>query len=281
MIKLIAIDMDATLLRDDKTYDIARFKRVLQQLIAKGMFVCIATGNNLAKLGEYFDEEDQQKLYFASDNGNYLSHKGQELKVTAIDAQEFMAVTAFLAEQKGYHCAVSTCDRLYMQSGLPERIQASIRQYNPDVQVVERFDVADFSTPPIKIAVASEHSLPETKQMVQRINALFPTVRAVTSGDIWLDIYHISGGKGAALDALKVQFGILTEEVMAFGDSLNDETMLKTAKYSIAMGNSDPDILPMAAYQIGTNNEQAVLTVLEQLLEDETLAFLDAYRIER
>ena len=68
---------------------------------------------------------------------------------------------------------------------------------------------------------------------------------------------------------------------MAFGDSLNDRSMMKEAKYSIAMQNSDPELLTDCCYQIGTNNEQAVIALLEQIIENPTLDLMVNYQIAR
>ena len=71
-LKLIAIDMDETFLRTDKTYDIPQFKRILSAMKERNTIVCIASGNSYHKLEEYFDEDDKDWLYFAGDNGNYI-----------------------------------------------------------------------------------------------------------------------------------------------------------------------------------------------------------------
>ena len=47
------------------------------------------------------------------------------------------------------------------------------------------------------------------------------------------------------------------------------------------MGNADPDLVAFCQYQIGTNEEQAVLDVLEQLTSETNLAFMQQYKIIR
>ena len=133
----------------------------------------------------------------------------------------------------------------------------------------------------VRYNTSDTDTLFEHKLMVQIINELFPELQAVTSGELWIDIYHKDGGKGSAIQYLQHKYGISSEESMAFGDSLNDETMLKAVEYSIAMGNADPDLVAFCQYQIGTNEEQAVLDVLEQLTSETNLAFMQQYKIIR
>lgn len=277
MIKLIAIDMDATLLRDDKTYDVARLKQLLHNFQQQGVKVCIATGNSLQKLITYFDEELQSLVYFAGDNGNQIVQGEQLLRNLEIDMKDYRQVIEFLAQHEGFYPAVCTGYETYIAQDLPAAIGQSFRQYNPNLFTVANMIEANFAHPPVKIPIASNHSLDTNKKMMQTMNERFPTVQTVTSGDIWLDVYRKDGGKGAAVRFLQKKYNILPSETMAFGDSLNDETMMLAVKYSVAMGNADEDLAQLCRYQIGTNNEQAVIEVLEQLAIETDLSFMAQY----
>ena len=280
-IKLIAIDMDATLLRDDKTYDTHRFKKVLDFFEERGVKVCIATGNSCHRLHTLFDDEEHSRLYLAGDNGNQIMKHHEELKIQAIEPTTYQAIIQFLASHSGYYPGVCTGSETYIEPNLPMEMERYIRQYNPNTIIIDNLLTNLMANPPIKIAVASQHTLAENKLMVQTINDLFPELQAVTSGELWIDIYHKDGGKGSAIQYLQHKYGISSEESMAFGDSLNDETMIKAVEYSIAMGNADPDLVAFCQYQIGTNEEQAVLDVLEQLTSETNLAFMQQYKIIR
>lgn len=61
--------------------------------------------------------------------------------------------------------------------------------------------------------------------------------------------------------------GIAADEMMAFGDSMNDYEILRMAGASVAMGNARPAIKQIASRVIGTNAEHAVQRELERLLE--------------
>ena len=107
----------------------------------------------------------------------------------------------------------------------------------------------------------------------------FPNLTAVTSGGGWLDFYHRDGGKGSAIHALQEKYQITHKETMVFGDSLNDASMVQYANYSIVMGNGDEELKKISNYEIGTNEDQAVLEILELLLKERNLSFLNQYKI--
>ncbi|MCW6652996.1 Cof-type HAD-IIB family hydrolase [Aerococcaceae bacterium NML210727] len=279
-IKLIAIDMDATLLRHDKTYDIPRFKKLLATLSERGIKVCIATGNSIQKLHSYFDDETRMQLYFAGDNGNQISKGDEVLRNLEIMPNDYQQVIEFLNQSSGFYPAVCTGYETYIAADLPTHIEEYIRQYNPNLLAESNLLTAELAHPPIKIAIASEHSLEDNKTMMQAMNTQFPAVRTVTSGEIWLDVYHRDGGKGSAIQFLQERYHISPSETMAFGDSLNDETMMLTVEYSVAMGNADADLARLCRYQIGTNEEQAVLDTLEQLVATDNLDFIEKYAIQ-
>lgn len=72
MLKLIAVDMDETFLRRDKTYDVELFKKILSELKEKDIKFLVASGNSYHHLKNFFDEADKEYIYFAGDNGSFI-----------------------------------------------------------------------------------------------------------------------------------------------------------------------------------------------------------------
>lgn len=56
MIKLIAVDMDGTFLRDDKSYDEEKFTRIYQKLEKKDIKFTIASGNQYYQIATFFKD---------------------------------------------------------------------------------------------------------------------------------------------------------------------------------------------------------------------------------
>ena len=66
-----------------------------------------------------------------------------------------------------------------------------------------------------------------------------------------VDMVHVSAGKESGMNALMKKWGIEKEETMAFGDALNDLSMLREAGIGVAMGNSEPALKEAADYVAG------------------------------
>lgn len=277
-VKLIVIDLDETLLKKDKTYNVAQFNKVLSELKNRGVVVCIATGNSYHKIIDYFSPEDQKDLYFACDNGNFIMKNGEKLASNELANQTLYDISEFIDEFEGFHILVNTGEHAYFRDNEGE-IYETISRYNNVLLHVDTFEAIPEGEQATKMAVYSTHSLDRNKTMVRIIKERYEDAMAVTSGDGWLDIYAAIGGKGSAVKKLQEKYNITKEESMAFGDSLNDESMMDEVKYSMAMGNADRDLLLSAKYQIGTNEEQAVVNTLEEFVNSDSLDFLDKYLI--
>lgn len=279
-IKLIAIDLDETLLRSDKTYDRDRFNQVVESLIDQGVVISIVTGNSYHKIEDYFDEKEIEALYFACDNGNHIVRNHELVANQSLADNTWRSIIDFLDEFEGYYPIISNGEKAFFRYS-DDEVLPIIKQYNNNIQMVESFDELKSPVEVSKIAVHFKEELSRSKQTMRVINQRYSDASAVTSGDNWLDVYTADGGKGTALIFLMDKYNIQPEQVMAFGDSLNDESMMEIAHYSIAMANADPDLARSCRYQIGSNQDQAVIDVLEQLDKTQSTDFLEDYRIHR
>lgn len=275
-IKLIAMDMDETLLRSDKTYDEDRFREVFAKLREKEVTVAIASGNSYPTLDAYFTHMNHDELYFASDNGNYVVKKGEVLHKETIDFTETLEIAKFLNDTEQF--SVVICDGIdsYSTGIIPEYAD-TVAIYYPDVIIVDSLDEIE-NQEIVKMANHSPLPLDKLKEYVQEITDRHPDFAAVTSGLGWIDVFHKDGGKGSAIKALQKKYNVEPEETMVFGDSLNDASMMEHAKYSVAMSNADDELKEITNYIIGSNEEQAVLDVLEEFLETGTADFMEKYR---
>ena len=78
MIKVIATDMDGTFLRDDKTFDEERFKRILSVLEKEAIEFVIASGNQYRQLRLNFPAYDGQFAYVAENGAHIISQSSRK-----------------------------------------------------------------------------------------------------------------------------------------------------------------------------------------------------------
>lgn len=81
-----------------------------------------------------------------------------------------------------------------------------------------------------------------------------------------MEVNATTANKGMALKALAQQLNISAQQIMAFGDNLNDMTMLRYAGHPIAMGNAVTEVKDLATYVTKSNLEDGVAYAIEKLL---------------
>jgi Cof subfamily protein (haloacid dehalogenase superfamily) len=91
------------------------------------------------------------------------------------------------------------------------------------------------------------------------------TIEACYSGAGLVEIAAAGVTKGAALDDLCAELGIDSGETIAFGDMPNDVSMLEWAGRGVAVANAHPDVLAVADEVTASNDEDGVALVLERL----------------
>lgn len=277
-LKLIAIDMDDTLLRTNKTYDEDRFRKIYDELRQKGITLVIASGNSYPRLDEYFYHMNHNDLYFAGDNGNFIVKKDEVLQRNVMNQSE-LNEAAKLLEESGEFSSIY-CDGINAYStGINKEYEDYILSYYGNLKLVNSLEEIPMNEI-VKIANHSPYSLEETKDFAESITEKFPSFDAVTSGGGWFDIFSVEGGKGSAIKALQNKYNVSPEETMVLGDSLNDASMTEHAKYSIAMSNADESLKRISNYEIGSNEEQAVIKILEKFIETGSIDFIEDYRKE-
>lgn len=277
-IKLIAVDLDNTFLKKDKSYDLNKLTRILHRLTAYDIKFVIATGNYIPTIKKYFDASQLEDLYIATDNGNILTKNNHVINKIIIERTLAENIYNYIINRPGYYPFFSTGEIVYVQKPVSNWAKDRISFYFNQYRLIDHFSEIPVDEDIVKIELFCEHPLNDIKELMNHINNKFPMITSETSGDYMLDIYHEDGGKGSALSFLQNKYQISPEHTMSFGDSLNDKSMMEVSKYSMAMENSDPDFFKYCEYVIGTNEDQAVLEILEEYTSNWDTEFLKRYK---
>jgi Cof subfamily protein (haloacid dehalogenase superfamily) len=259
MIKLIAADLDGTLLNDQKQLG-PDFWEVEKKLRAKGIYFAMASGRQYYTLMETF-EPIKDHIIFIAENGTYVIYKGEVLHLNAMNmasAKQFIEIGRKIKDAYIIACGKSAA---YVESP-NEAFLKEVRTYYKRYQIVD--DLTQVDDDILKVTMcdfddASVNSYPYFK-------SLESCYTVAVSGKIWLDITLGTANKGTAIEKIQEKMGISPDETLAFGDFFNDIEMLQAAKYSYAMKNAHPDIIKAAKYVTEfDNNHNGVLEVIKKL----------------
>ena len=230
MIKLIASDIDGTLVSDgDNRLNPEIFETVLK-LKEKGIQFAAASGRQWVSIERLF-EPVKERVFYLSDNGAYVGCHGRNLFLNTIDRGLAMEMVEDIKKEPGLEVMLSGPDVVYMDTKDQEFVDWIIEGYKFQVKMVE--DVRKVDDRFIKVSAYKKHGVQEaTEEIRKKYEA---RLKVTISGDMWMDCMAMGVCKGQAIEVLQKGLEIKPEETMAFGDQLNDMEMLERAYYSFAV----------------------------------------------
>ena len=263
-LRLLAIDLDGTLLGEGMTVD-PRFWDLAEALTCRGVQLCAATGRQRGTLVDLFGDR-LSRMSAICDNGAYLEHRGRVLHAEVLDPAVIAATVRGvrgLADER-HHLAIALTgpDTVLLESPWDDAALEAARFLHRARRVP---DVLAEAGPTVKVAVFSPARM--DGPLLDALHRASPGCRVVQGHDHWVDVVGADVDKGTALRRLQDELGIGPEQTAAFGDHLNDIGMLRAVGMSFAMANARPDALAAARFRAPSNTEAGVVLVLEAMLD--------------
>ncbi len=128
-------------------------------------------------------------------------------------------------------------------------------EYVTDTDFIKELDV-------LKLVVVDEHRI---VRKIQEELKHTEGINGVLAADVCLDFISHKATKGSALLCLAEKMGIKPEEIIAFGDTENDISMLKAAGLSVCMGNGTDEVKRICNTVTKTNDEAGVAYMLNNV----------------
>ncbi|MFE1949565.1 MULTISPECIES: HAD-IIB family hydrolase [Streptomyces] len=269
--RLIATDLDGTLLHDDKTVS-PRTVAALAAAEEAGIEVFFVTGRPARWMDVVADHVHGHGLAICGNGAAVVDlHDGpgrhRFVKVRELAVPDALDVVRILREAApGTAYAVERTGGLHHEPAYPplhldpgETVAPAEKLLSADFE-----DVAD--QPVLKLLAYHPELDPDAFLALAR--AAVGDLAAITrsSPSALLEISGREVSKASTLALCCAERGIDPSEVVAFGDMPNDMEMLAWAGRSYAMGNAHPDVLTAATGRTATNNEDGVARVIEEIL---------------
>ncbi|GBF10602.1 Cof-type HAD-IIB family hydrolase [Tepidibacillus sp. HK-1] len=266
--KLVAIDLDDTLLRDDLKISPQTIEAI-QEAVKKGVTVTLATGRMFQSAAQYA-KEIQLDVPIITYQGALIKNvlSGEVLYERLLPYDLTIQVIQELRQQNK-HIQIYLHDELIVESHNKYVEKYSKASNVPFKKVDDLIETMDkLQTKPLKIITIDE---PEViKGMEKEWQKKYGDLAHVTiSKPDFLEISHREASKGQAIQYLAKSKGITMDQVIAIGDSYNDRDMIEVAGLGVAMGNGHPDIKALADYVTKTNNDHGVWEVLQKFVLNE------------
>ena len=264
-IRLIALDLDGTLTNDEKvitprTYD------ALMAAQRRGIKVCLASGRppyGMQPLAEQLRLSEYGGIVIAY-NGGYVydCQTGEVLREVFLNESMLSRLYTFQA-LSGMTLMTYHGDKIYTEHPDDEFVGVSVRNNKMTAVGVENF-VRDIPRPVNKcLMVGSPDILPQWEQKMQE--AFRDEMHILRSTPYFIELLPLGIDKAPALLSIAGRYDFKTENIISFGDSHNDISMLEVSGIGVAMANADDDVKAVADIVTLSNNNDGIAHIIEQL----------------
>lgn len=268
-IKLIAIDMDGTLLNHKHEITPA-VKEAIGAVRGKGVYVALATGRPYIGIERYLMELDLQVEgnFCITNNGALVQRTvdGSCISQTVLDINDYRYLEA-LSRQLEVHFHALDFATLYTANRDISRYtvyEASLTGMPFKFRTVAEMD-ASLRFP--KAMMIDDPDILDAA--IKRIpQEAFERYTIMKSAPYYLELLSKQANKGTAVKALAEHLGLNRDEVMTLGDQANDLAMIEYAGTGVAMGNAIDEIKAASQFVTRTNLEDGVALAIQKFVLD-------------
>lgn len=250
MIRLVACDLDETLLDDEKNV-LQGNREAIAAFEAQGGIFVPCTGRIYTGLDHVLKQlgaDGKPGHYVISTNGALITENtGRICASQGVDPQKALALTQY-ARKMGIGIELFTGEGIVYYENIDALEEKHLPLFNREVRhMPASLDfIADCLIPKV---LYERRDFASLRPFVQAMPATLKEGLEISySSDRYIELNHQGVHKGSGLRQLAKMLSIPMIETMAIGDSYNDLEMLKSAGYSVAMANAPKDIQAVCSY---------------------------------
>lgn len=265
--KAIAVDMDGTFLDSNKNYDHTKFQKILGEIKQRKLHFIVSSGRPLARLKlDFKDFLDQ--IDIVAENGAVLFRDGHIFSTRFFTDKTVKKLIKFIQENyPQMEIMASGVDYSYLLVSSSSNFKQQMNYYYPNQVELKSFNQMPTNARITKLTLWSDQS---TSTLAKEFNRDFSErIHVTTSGFKFTDVLPYGVNKADGLKYFLRYFDLSGDDLIAFGDGMNDAEMMKLAKFSYAMANADKDLKQITKYEAPSNDENGVFKVLENYLKQD------------
>lgn len=253
--KMIYFDIDGTLLTDEKTI-LSSTREAIDRLQKNGHEVAIATGRNAVMAKELIDELNLPNYIVCNGAAGFFHHEmvySNPLNKESIDR------LIQVADANGHQLIYETAKDLKRRSyKIDHAVESGMKHVG--------FDVPDHETDFYKYNDLTQLLIFYTEEERHLYeDGQFPEFRFVRWYEKGMDVLPANGSKFETIFKLSTDKGFKKEDIIAFGDGMNDYEMIGNVGIGVAMGNAETIVKEVADMVTDSNNNDGIYKALKKL----------------
>lgn len=289
MIKLVAVDLDGTFLNSKREVSKHNIETI-KQLQKMGVKFVTNSGRDYHGVKVVLENTQIKCDYICMNGGAVYNSKGELLRACYMEQEAVHTILDGINQDEYYidintdkgSCVMITEDEAedYIRGWMgcynngdlrhinKEEIERDVKRMKEIFIYVKNIDEI-FHRGYKVCKVSINHKDTDRISKLRQELSQNPNISVAASFDTNIEITDKNANKGLALEAYAKEHNIKMEEVMAFGDSLNDYSMLsRNFGYTVAMGNAIEKIKNIAKYITKTNDEDGVACFIKKVIAE-------------
>lgn len=261
--RLVATDLDGTLLRSDATVS-ERTRRAIRAVRDAGVHVTLVTARAPRWLRETVESLDLGSGYAICSNGAIVYDFALGASVTHHSLAADISTRIVEALRAAAPGVAFACERESLTFREPHYVPVWA---TPGMEPPQS-DALEFVAEPLSKLVVQHPRLSQEDLYALVKGVCGEDATATISGEVLVEISAAGVTKAYALAALCDEIGVDSQAVLAFGDMPNDIPMLEWAGRGVAVENAHPDVIAVADEVTGANDDDGVAAALERHVLD-------------
>ena len=243
MIKLVASDLDGTILLNGAQHVDASMCEAIDLLSERGIIFAPASGRQCESLVRLFSEVKSSIMYI-SDNGALVRYKGETIVKSPMDYDLALDISRDIVSVPNCEVLISGERTAYIMPKSEEYLYRMTKIVQYKTEIIKSLD--EIQEDILKVSVCDMSGIDNSKEYFA--HKWSGMAAATVSGDLYMDFMDLNVSKGDALKKVQDRLKISPSECMAFGDNYNDIEMLRQAEHSYAMEGAADEIKSHAAH---------------------------------
>lgn len=277
--KLIAIDIDGTLLKNDESIS-EETKKAIKRCDDNGVKVCLCTGRNVKNTVKVVKQLNNGTPFVSADGAVFYDTKNNKVIKEYLIKEDTLREITTLADKYNLYMEFCSKDNYikyvknsdlekYCYGGVAKSVKQKLHHhFIKHVRYTKNMDtfIRDNKNNINQFLIGGpKEELDKLKENLEHTNFSDVDIRY----DLWEEyIFIVVKGctKANGLNILSEYYNISVENMISIGDQMNDIDMIKSAGLGVAMGNAHKQIKECARFITKTNEEDGVAYVINKFI---------------
>lgn len=265
MYKLIALDMDGTLLNEDKKVTKANYDAI-QMAKQKGKKVVLATGRPLLGVKSFLKELNliSGEDYVVAFNGALVQNTktGEVISKTTLKFEDYRDLYELSKKINVNIHALSEDEVITPKNSKYTQVEADLN----NIPIIEiPINKMSGTETIVKVMFIDEPEILD-EAMTKIPKEIMDKYSVVKSTPYFLEFLDKSVNKGEGVDAIAKKLGFTKDEIICVGDAGNDIDMIKYAGLGVAMENAFEEVKEIADFITFSNSDDGVAHVINEFM---------------